>query len=332
MVGGATVGTVNDGQPGVCDLKPPARSRNESSGRPGSTHLATDGFRCTWNTQQTAGRDVSTMAGFVVTILNRTLAAVALAVTCTGCIDSSTIITINRDGSGTMELTTLVNRELLQMLRPDPPNGGAAPADQPMFNAEDLRTQAERMGGLTLRSAEPIRNSKGMEGLHAVFSFNDIRTLRLTPGPMLPDGAAGPSAYDPTGGERLNLSFTASPESSTFTLASSRPPLPTTPDGLPIPPEATNPNALQFMKPLLQGLHVMLAFEFAGSIVKTNAPLVNGARVVFMEFDMDQLMNDPAFPTLMKMPATTSFAETKALLAGVNGITISDPVVSVEFK
>src|SRR5687768_9030254 len=101
----------------------------------------------------------------------RVLIVVVTATILTGCINSTTLIKLKPDGSGTVEQTTLMNFAAMKQMIP----GAEKQMGGPMINKEDLERTAARMGkGVRLVSAEPTKGANGFEGTKAIFAFDDI--------------------------------------------------------------------------------------------------------------------------------------------------------------
>src|SRR6185436_18762795 len=98
-------------------------------------------------------------------ILGLLLATLSL----TACLNSTTLVKVKADGSGTVEQTTLVNMASLKGVMAAQGQGQRGP-DGPMMNKEDLERTAAAMGeGVRLVSSEPIKNDAGWEGVKAIF-------------------------------------------------------------------------------------------------------------------------------------------------------------------
>ena len=94
-----------------------------------------------------------------------------------GCIETITLIHVNKDGSGTIEETIVITNAFTELINSF---GGeqAKSEDEPeLLDEDELRARAVGMGqGVRLVSAEPIKSDKG-SGYKAVFHFDDINKL-----------------------------------------------------------------------------------------------------------------------------------------------------------
>ena len=72
----------------------------------------------------------------------RLLAVLVAAVSLTACLDSTTLVKLKPDGSGTVEQTTLMNVAALKGLM----GGAGGQMNGPMMNKADLERTAKSMG------------------------------------------------------------------------------------------------------------------------------------------------------------------------------------------
>src|SRR5215204_2404095 len=125
------------------------------------------------------------------------LIAVLIATTgLTACLDSTTIVKVKPDGSGTVEQTTLMNTAALKGMMGG--QGGQGQVNGPMMNKEELERMAASMGeGVRLVSTEPIKGEPGFEGAKAIFAFDDINKIQVSQGPSM-GGRSGARTAEPT--------------------------------------------------------------------------------------------------------------------------------------
>lgn len=271
--------------------------------------------------------------------LVRAGAALAAAAVCAACLDTSTLVTVKPDGSGTIQQRILVStaglEDALGGMGFKSKGGTSKKSGSP--KAGDLRADAARVGdGVELVSVEPITAPAGFQGAMATYSFRDIRKLRadefLMPGPP---GAASGSASD----TRTAFTFTTTPQGTALLSIAfdERPAKKKTAPDKNAPqdfPGLTDEKAREMVKTLFRGFKVGLDVEVAGDIVRTNADHVHGRRITLMAFDMDALLaDDSKLQALDKVLSPgASLAEARPLLAGIDGITINKPIVKIEFR
>ena len=267
----------------------------------------------------------------------RIVAVLIATVALTACLDSTTLVKLKPDGSGTVEQTTLVNTAALKGMMGAQ---GGKPAEGPVIDRADLERTAARMGkGVTLVSAEPVKMSSGFEGTKAIFAFQDINQIQISQDPNLSGGTGNnrnttePSADDP-----VKFNFTRGATSSTLTINYiDKPP---SKDATPNPagggdmPDLSNPMVMNMIKSMFKGFKINIGLEVVGSIVKTNADYVSGPRITLLEMDVEALLADEAkFKELQgKLGPDASLSQIKPFLKDIKGIKIDGPSISVEFR
>jgi hypothetical protein len=230
-----------------------------------------------------------------------------------GCFQSSTLVKIAPDGSGTIERTTTVKADLYAKI-------SSPGADDP-FTVDEARAAADTMGGgVTFVSATRI-DTPAHKGIKAVYAFTDVRTLSL-------------SAMNPPGG----IDFGSAPESPmsfTFTRLPNGHSLLTIENDVDdlddaITPGVDDKQASDLIKAMLAGLKLDFAIQVE-HLVKTNVPYVNGGTVTLLSMDFDRVLANPA--AFEKADKAGSMAGTMAALREVKGIKITlDPKLTIEFS
>src|SRR2546427_641350 len=122
------------------------------------------------------------------------LAGIAVAaLVVAGCFQSTTLIRVNADGSGTIEQTTLVTEAALRQLRQFAAANDESGKGTDLFSINQARQIAEAMGSdVTVVSSTRIKTAEG-EGSKAVLAFPDINRIRIKQGDAS-EGSAGVGA------------------------------------------------------------------------------------------------------------------------------------------
>jgi len=255
----------------------------------------------------------------------------------TACLESTTLVKLKPDGSGTVEQTTLMNMAAVKGMMGGA-NAQAKPG--PMMNKADLERTAARMGkGVRLVSTEEVKGANGFEGTKAIFSFDDINQVQISQDPNLSGGTDTKAAAEPKQDDPVKFKLTRnSSGTSTLTINFADRPAgsaPTTTAGTPAEmPDLTNPMMMNMIKTMFQGFKINIDLEVLGSIVKTNAEYVKGSRLTLLEMDMGALLEDEAKLKALqgKIGPGATFSEVKPYLKDIKGIKIDGPSISVEFK
>ena len=262
----------------------------------------------------------------------RVLLAVVTSVALTGCINSTTLIKLKADGSGTVEQTTLMNTAALKAMMP----GADKQMGSGVVNKADLERTAARMGkGVRLVSAEPAKGANGFEGSKAIFAFDDINQIQVSQGPSMSGSTDGRVDAEPTPQDPVRFTLTQSGGTSKLTIAFVDKPGGSSQGGTPSDmPDLTNPMMMGMIKSMFAGFKLNIDLEVAGSIVKTNAEYVTGSRLTLLEMDMDSLLADEAKLKALqsKLGPDASLSAIKPYLKDIKGIKVDGPTITVEFK
>ena len=264
----------------------------------------------------------------------RALAVLFATTTLAACLNSSTVVKLNPDGSGTVEQITLVNTAALKGMVPADNLGGG-----PVINRDDLERTAAQMGkGVRLLSAEKATGEPGFEGTKAIFAFDDINEIQISQDPSMSGGTRGRRSSEPTAEDPVKFKFTRGASSSTLTINYiDRPPsgsVQPNAAGKGDMPDLTNPMIMNMLKSMFQGFKINIGLEVAGKIVKTNAEYVSGPRITLLEMDVAELLSDEAKLKALqgKIGPDASLTSVKPYLKDMKGIKIDGPSISVEFR
>jgi hypothetical protein len=268
-----------------------------------------------------------------------------------GCITFLTELKVRGDGSGTMVQTITLNPEQMKKTieaiakqmdgemtesKEDLKNDSPKASDKGPFKEGDLKGKAEDMGpGVTFVSAEPI-DTKTAAGVRVTYAFKDINQLSINP---KPEAAMGMAPAGTASQEAVKFRFKRLPNGNavlTILLAHAKP---DTKEQTATPPPPVSPEESaqqkEMMKQMFKGLHMGMAVDVEGKIVKTNSPYVEGSKVTLMDIDFDPLFSDEkGFKALSEKleKAMGDDRKTMEALKGFKGLRIvTDTEVSIEF-
>lgn len=269
--------------------------------------------------------------------IRRLLLPCLLAALSTACLDSATLISVQADGSGTVEQTLLVNESAARAMLGGLEQPGTAAAG-PVINQADLERSAERMGGVRFVSATPVTRGP-FTGVKALYAFDDINAVQVAQEPHLSGSTSGGFTAPPTAASPVRFQWARSGSGSVLTITMADegslspgpdPASPDAPGGLDLP----DPQMLGMMKAMFDGFKVAIDLQVAGEIVRTNADYVEGSRVTLLALDLGALMADQEKLAALqtRMGAGTSLADVRPLLKDVQGIKINEPVITIEYR
>jgi hypothetical protein len=269
-----------------------------------------------------------------MTRLVRLVLLLAIVAPVTACFQSSTVLHIKGDGSGTIQQRTVVTEAALEQLRAFTILGGGRGGDVDPVSETQARALAATLGpGVTYVSSTPIKTPTGL-GREAVYSFADISTVKVSEQGQLPAGAAISAPGLNTAGANITFAMTRQPDgNATLRIVVPKMPIvPSAPGGAAGPTGgfSPTPDQIAMAKQVLAGAHLNVVVEPDGQLVKTSSPYTEGNRVTLIEIDVDQATSDLGF--LTKLQAAQNLDEMKAAIAGVPGLKLNlDPEITVEF-
>ncbi len=233
---------------------------------------------------------------------------VAAAASLTGCITFLTDIKVRGDGSGTMVQTITMNPEQLKASvegiakqmgatttesKEEPKKEPSKASEQGPFNLDELKGKAADLGpGVTFVSAEKI-DTKTAAGVRVKFAFKDINQLAVNPKPAAAMGTTGAGASSE---DALKFRFSRKPDGNAVLTVVMARPQHQEKEQAAVQPPASSPEAsaqqTALIKQMFKGLHMGMAVEVEGKVVRTNSPYVEGSKVTLMDIDFDPLLAD----------------------------------------
>lgn len=271
---------------------------------------------------------------------SRRFAAIGLIVVMTvfgqGCLNSSTLIKVRPDGTGTIEQTLLVNPRSFESLAvmAEQMGGGEGkkgtsglPSPKDLLDEAKLKEAASKFGrGVRYVSSTPLKQGD-LEGARAIFAFDDINALSVDQSPQGSSAEREAVTFRLERGANGSVLSVTLPDRDPKDKAAAAPPARSL--AQPIPPEA-----LALVKPFFEGMRVAIALDVEGTILKTNADHVAGSRVTLLDVDFSELLKNPAaFEKLGALGPGASINDVKAATKDMPGLKVnSSPTVRIEFK
>jgi hypothetical protein len=268
----------------------------------------------------------------------RLIRAATLLLPLVGCVDVSTTITVNADGSGRIAERLLLAGPMAEMVVGLGETGG------PIADPDEVRRRAAAMGdGVRVLAVRTLPESDGV-GAVVEFAFDDVRLLRLDQNPLPGKTPAGAGADgEARRGPTMRFRFQPGPPAELTVLleqagaggaAGGKMPAPTADaPASPASPSSTASDELaQQLKEMMKGLRMAIALAVEGVIVETNASHHEGNRVTLLELNFDELLQvDPSLAASLQPGADV--AAMKEALEKVPGMKIElRPEVRIVFQ
>ena len=244
------------------------------------------------------------------------LCILSAVVLLTACIDTMTVISVRKDGSGTITESVYFNESAKAMMQEmmGQFGGEEAEGEKEPLDIEKYKAKAVELGkGVKFVSAKGVTNKEGSAGIEVVYAFDDIRTLNID---AEPENPMGDKMAGMMGAEAVEEEEEKNPFTFDF-LKGSTPKLIVTipkedkekPSEEKMDDTAENPRSasagLEMMKPFFEGFRIRIMITLLdGKIKKTNASFVdkvNGKdRVTLMDVAMGEILNNEEFLAKME--------------------------------
>ncbi len=273
----------------------------------------------------------------------RTLGFVILPAIFSGCIESTTMVEVKTDGSGTIRVLEFYSPQIMSMLEgfPDEMHW----MEMPQEHEDDTHRQADASGlfqeqimaklmeygpGVTLDSFHETTNARGWKGFEAMYAFSDINQIRL-----------GGGDISETNDDALQYSFQFTPgETATLRIIPARPdtaaqvrerePMDEDDFHMTETPDMDDQEMLNGMEglfgDLFQGMRVRMRVQVDGTVVESNADYPAPGRdnlITLMDVEFDRFLNDPEAMQLLMSEDPDAMYKLKE--KGVPGIQVEDP-------
>lgn len=278
-----------------------------------------------------------------------------LAFVLAGCIESTTLVTVNGNGSGTITLYEYLSPELSGMMngmgdmvgqigdamqQPGQQGGAAAkPAEKVDMFAQGAKDKAQKFGeGVKLVDYAKRTSKNGWQGYRATYAFNDVRKLTVTIGDNeTQDGSGGTTKTK--GDSRYTFKFTPG-DTASLEIVPMKDPAPAAPaagGAAEVAAEAPDMGGemMGMMAPMLKGMRLSFLVQVEGAIKETNSKYrseKNPNVVTIMDVPMDRVLSNPAALKLM----SSKKPEDREKMAAMNipGVRMEslEKTITVKFK
>ncbi|HHS14131.1 MAG TPA: hypothetical protein ENN03_10255 [bacterium] len=117
------------------------------------------------------------------------IALILVVMMITGCVDTHTIISVRKDGSGILTQKILSDPTLKNMFTGVAEQVGGEPEDieDDLLNNKKYQEKASRMGeGVRFVSVRKVSNKKGLTGVEVVYAFDNIEKINMNVFPDSP--------------------------------------------------------------------------------------------------------------------------------------------------
>lgn len=260
--------------------------------------------------------------------LSRLILIVAAVFSLPSCLEIKNTIIVNKDGTATVEETTLLGAQLAAMMAQG--GGAGGPGEQLkglVMDKAKAEERAKQLGeGVTVKSIEEVKSPDGKSGNKVTFAVADIRKLKFQPN--------SPDQKEKKDEENMVFSL----EGGSLVITNNSADKKTDKGDKPkkSAEEVAQMKAqVAMMKPMFAGMRVTIDVRAAGGIASTDAAHVNGDTITFLDLQFDKVLdNVEAFGEIMESgDSGMSMADAAKKFEKVEGIKLEGKkVVKVELK
>ncbi len=265
---------------------------------------------------------------------------IVLALPLSGCLQIDTTIHVNKDGSGTISEKVLFSKSFVDMIRgfSESFQDSAGSEEFTMFKEEDIFNDAQEYGENVKYVSHELVSEENWEGYKAVFSFDDITRVKLSPDPDSKVDLGDGSPQGETGGsdfyyfrfvkgntpeliiERPDEEFSQEESESEETNETTG--------------EEQDSNEMndQIVK-MMEGMKINMGIEVDGKITGSNATYVEGSKVTLFQMDLAEMMKNKEGFDEFRKNEPQNIDQMKKYLEKLPGIKIEfEKPVSIKFN
>ena len=244
------------------------------------------------------------------------LSVLIISLSISGCIDSTTKVTVNGDGSGIITETMGMSKEVIkQMQQMMPTEEGQVLSEDDFFKREDFVEKASEYGqDVKLIDFKTSSNDKSVYA-QAVFEFNNVAKIRIKQG-----DTSGMGGQDSPEDEKfITFNFDMSADNPILKIMIPQDDI-AEPDTAAAKPPVATPSAADeaMMKQMFAGMHFAGLIEVNGKITSTNAQHVDGSTVTLFDVEFDKILDRPEI--LAQLQGTQGPLDVQEIFKGVEGI------------
>jgi len=221
------------------------------------------------------------------------LTTLVCALALTSCVELSSLITVNKDGSGTIEETVLMGAQLQAMVASIPPaQEGADVGDNPAAalgslvpNKAKAEENAKKYGeGVTVKSVEEVTLPDGRGGAKVTYSFTDINKVKYQPGHAQAEnqGVKQEPVTFALSGDELKVKV---PQGNADNVEK-----PNAEDIKKM--QEIDPAQMAMMKPMFAGMRFAFTVKAASGIASSDATHQDGDTVTLMDVQVEKLLDN----------------------------------------
>jgi hypothetical protein len=219
---------------------------------------------------------------------------ILLPVLLAGCLQVETNVVVKKDGSGTITEKVLMSKTFVSMMREFAQSfqDSTSTEEFNLFSEDEIKGNAKSYGENIKYVSHKFINDENWEGYNAVFSFDDVAKIKLSPDPdnKVEIGMAEESP------EEEDYYFFSFVKGDTPELIIDRPEIELNPESeneIETGEEDQNveDGGDEYLQ-LMEGMKINISVEVEGKIVNTNASYVEDSKITLMHMDLGEMMKN----------------------------------------
>ncbi|MFA6234627.1 MAG: hypothetical protein WC824_10655 [Bacteroidota bacterium] len=282
---------------------------------------------------------------------NLSILFLAAAFSFGGCIETQMLVTIMKDGSGTIRQTVKMKKKVtaplremsIQMQQSMAENDSAGAQEQKpfeLFSETEIRGNAEKLGTNVRYVSHALIDDEESDGYVGMYAFDDLNSVKVNQNPTasMPESAGGEGTID-ADDELILFSFTRGnpsklvirppkmKESESVTVIKT--------EGAEIHYEGQGTDSLaadgqqgegalgeEQMKEFFRDMHIVVQIAVDGEISETNASYVDGSTITLMDVNFNTFLDDPALEKQLKEIEAKGPAAAKEMFKNIPGLRV----------
>ena len=255
-----------------------------------------------------------------------------------GCLQVETNIQVNKDGSGTINEKVLFSKTFVNMIKEFAQSFDDSTSTDSegfsIFKEEEIKADAKDYGEDVKYVSHKLISDEKWEGYQAIYSFDDISKVKITPDPDSKVAIGDEGSEIPPEEDYYFFKFV---KGDTPELIIDRPEIQLSSEtGEENATEESEQNGEEmgeeFLK-MMEGMSISVAVEVDGKIINTNANYAEGSKVTLFEMDLGEMMKNKEAFKEFKNKEPKNIDEMKEYLEKFPGMKIEvEKPVSIKFK
>ena len=254
-----------------------------------------------------------------------------------GCLQVETNINVNKDGSGTINEKVLFSKTFVNMIKEFSQSFSDSTSTEKeqfsIFKDDDIIADAKDFGENVKYVSHKLISNDNWEGYDAVYSFDDITKIKITPDPDSKVGFGEEGSEVPSEEDYYFFKFV---KGNTPELIIDRPEIKlsaeTDEKAQEEQSEQNEEMGEEFLN-MMKSMSISVAVVVEGKIVNTNASYVDNSKVTLFEMNLGEMMKNKEAFKEFKNKEPKSIEEMKQYVKKFPGMKIEiEKPVSIKFQ